>query len=78
DALPAPERSLRLGSGWFGPNSPNAVMKAMNGFASMAFYYENIDRLADGQEPRPAMALLPAFLRHQSGEARAARALARR
>lgn len=75
DALPAPERDLRIGSGYFGPDSPNAMMKALNGFSSMAFYYENLFRLADGAEPRMKMALLPAFVKHQMREAAAARAL---
>ena len=76
-AAPAFEKSLRLGNGFFGPNSPNATLKALNGFAAMAFYYQNIYRLADGLEAREKMALLPAFLRHQMGEAKAGKALAR-
>lgn len=75
DALPAFESSLRIGGGYFGPNSPNAFIKALNGFSSMAFYYENINRLADGAQTSSTMALLPAFIRHQAAEARAARAL---
>lgn len=78
DAFPMPETDLGIGSGWFGPNSPNAMMKALNGFASMAFYYENIFRLADGRAPRTAMALLPAFIRNQVGERKAARRLTAR
>lgn len=77
-AAPAFEKSLRLGGGFFGPNSPNATMKALNGFAAMAFYYQNIYRLADGLEAQEKMALLPAFLRHQAGEARAGKRLAPR
>jgi len=38
----------------------------------MAFYYQNIYRLADGAEPLGEMALLPAFLKYQMGERRAA------
>jgi 2,4-dienoyl-CoA reductase-like NADH-dependent reductase (Old Yellow Enzyme family) len=76
-AAPAYEKSLRLGQGWFGPNSPNPLMKTLNGFAAMAFYYQNIYRLADGLEAQEKMALLPAFVRHQMGEARAGRRLDR-
>ncbi len=77
DAAPSHEKGLRLGDGFFGPASKNATMKALNGFAAMAFFYENIYRLADGDEPDPAMALLPAFVRYQMSERRAARRLAR-
>jgi 2,4-dienoyl-CoA reductase-like NADH-dependent reductase (Old Yellow Enzyme family) len=71
------EDSLRLGAGFWGPNSPNALVKALNGFAAMAFYYENLFRLADGKEADPGMALAPALLRLQVGERRAAARLAR-
>ncbi len=71
------EASLRLGDGWLGPASPNAFIKAINGFAAMAFYYQNLYRLADGGEAQENMALFPAFIRHQMGERRAGKALAR-
>ncbi len=77
DAAPLHEKTLRLGSGFFGPASPNNTIKALNGFAAMAFYYQNIYRLADGLEAQEKIALLPAFLRHQMGEAKAAKALVR-
>lgn len=77
ETAPSWEEGLALGSGWFGPNSPNDFMRALNGFAAMAFFYENICRLADEQEAKRKMALLPAFLRYQLGEERAARRLAR-
>jgi len=71
------ERSLKLGDGFWGPNSKNNIMKALNGFAAMAFFYENIFRLADGKSSRPEMPLLPAFLSHQFSERRAAARLRR-
>lgn len=71
------ENSLRLGGGFWGPNSTNATIKALNGFAAMAFYYENLYRLADGRETNEKMALLPAFIRYQMGEKKAAGRLAR-
>jgi len=74
-AAPAYEKSLRLGEGFFGPASPNAFLKAINGFAAMAFFYQNLYRLADGEPPQERMALLPAFIRHQMGERRAGKAL---
>jgi 2,4-dienoyl-CoA reductase-like NADH-dependent reductase (Old Yellow Enzyme family) len=78
EAAEAPryETSLRLGDGFFGPNSKNAMMKALNGFAAMAYFYENLYRLADGKETKPTMSLLPAFIRYQMTERKAARRLA--
>lgn len=71
------EKSLRLGKGYWGPSSPNSTVKALNGFASMAFFYENIFRLADGAATREKMPLLPVFLRHQMAERKAASRLNR-
>lgn len=71
------EKGLRLGDGFWGPNSKNAFVRALNGFAAMAFFYENIYRLADGAGTQEKMPLLPAFLRYQMTERRAARRLKR-
>lgn len=77
DTLPSPERSMRLGPGWFGPQSSNLVMRTANGLANMAFFYRNIIRMADCEKPRPAMNLLGALIRHEMTEAADARALQR-
>lgn len=74
---PRYEKDLRIGDGFWGPNSSNDFIKMLNGFAAMSFYYENIYRLADGEEAREEMALFPVFLRHQIGERRNAARLAR-
>lgn len=75
EAAPSWEKNMRLGPGFLGPNSPNATIKALNGFGVMAFFYENIFRLADGRATKKRMALLPAFLKYQAGETRMAKAL---
>ncbi|HNS85248.1 MAG TPA: NADH:flavin oxidoreductase/NADH oxidase family protein [Parvularculaceae bacterium] len=72
EAAPRHEKDLRFGDGFWGPNSTNDLIKALNGFGAMAFFYENIDRLADGEDGREEMALLPAFLRYQMKERRMA------
>lgn len=77
NAAPSYEKMLRIGPGVFGPNSNVALVKALNGFSVMAFFYENLYRLADGRAPREAMALLPAFIKLQMGEAKKAKALKR-
>ncbi len=68
DALPALEKGLRLGPGWFGPASSNHTIKAANGFAAMAFYYRNIIRMGNGQPTRESMSPLIALVRHQFRE----------
>jgi 2,4-dienoyl-CoA reductase-like NADH-dependent reductase (Old Yellow Enzyme family) len=76
-AAPNYEKSLRLGDGFWGPNSRNDFIKALNGFAAMSYYYQNIFRIADGKAPRERMALLPAFMSQQAGERRKAARLKR-
>ncbi len=77
DTLPSFEKQLQIGPGVFGPNSKISLLKALNGFGVMAFFYENLFRLADGKETVTEMAILPAFIRFQMQEAKAARALKR-
>lgn len=72
---PSWENSLRLGPGGLGPNSKNDLVRALNGFGAMAFFYENLFRLADGKSAKTRMSILPAFLKFQAGEAQQARAL---
>ena len=73
------EKTLRLGPGrWLGPQSPSDLIKAVNGFGAMAFFYENLDRLGDGLEPRRDLGLLSALVRHQRGENRMAQSLQER
>lgn len=76
-ALPRPETDLRLGDGFWGPASKSDFIRMLNGFAGMAFYYENLFRLADGEDADDEMKLLPAFLRQQMHERRAAGRLSR-
>ena len=74
-SVPSYERRLALGPGPLGPNSRSDVVRAINGFGVMSFFYENIRRMAAGREPKREMALLPAFVRGQARAARAARAV---
>lgn len=75
DAAPAYEKTLRLGPGFFGPNSPNDIIKAVNGFGSIAFFYENLFRLADGLGAKEKMPFLSSFLRFRSNEMKLAKSL---
>jgi hypothetical protein len=50
-ALPSPERAHRLGPGIIGPGSSNKTVRALNSQASTAWFYKQIYRLADDEEP---------------------------
>ncbi|WP_411820740.1 NADH:flavin oxidoreductase/NADH oxidase family protein [Hyphococcus formosus] len=77
DAAPSWEKTLRIGPGIFGPTSKIDLIRALNGFGVMAFFYENIYRLADGKETKKKMAVLPAFIKFQLNEMKMAKALTR-
>ena len=62
---------LRLGPGLFGPASSVPLLKAINGFATQSWYYQQIRRLADGRNAQPKRTVVAAFL----AEKRADRAL---
>ncbi len=68
------EKRLRIGPGWLGPNSPLKIVKALNGFGAMGWYYEQLRRLGAGGEADPDLGVLAAFLANQRAEAVAARA----
>jgi 2,4-dienoyl-CoA reductase-like NADH-dependent reductase (Old Yellow Enzyme family) len=65
DKMPAYEKEMFLGSGFWGPTSSNNIIKAANVFANMAFFYRNILRIADGKKPKTKMGLLAALIAHQ-------------
>jgi 2,4-dienoyl-CoA reductase-like NADH-dependent reductase (Old Yellow Enzyme family) len=76
DAAPDHERGLRLGRGSLGPHSPIALVKLVNGFAKVGWYYEQIYRLADGLETDPQLGAWAALLAYYRTETAKARALA--
>jgi 2,4-dienoyl-CoA reductase-like NADH-dependent reductase (Old Yellow Enzyme family) len=75
DTLRSWEKEQALGPGWFGPASSNQMMRAMNGFANMAFFYRNIIRMAAALNPKRKMNLLGALIAHEQQEAKDAKAL---
>lgn len=75
--VPSWEKTLRIGPGILGPTSGIDLIKALNGFSVMAFFYENIFRLADERQTVEKLAILPAFIVQQMQEAKAAKALIR-
>ncbi len=77
EMAPSYEKTLRLGPDILGPASGVDMIRALNGFAVMAFFYQNLFRLADGRDAKEKMALLPAFIRQQRHELKAAKAVKR-
>lgn len=77
EQAPDVDDSLRIGPGFLGPNSPVAIIKAINGFAKIGWYYEQIYRLADGLEPDLSMSALRALMSYDKTEKAKARQLER-
>lgn len=75
DSVSAYEKRLAIGPGWLGPHSPFNIVKAVNGFSAMAFFYRNIERMGDGLDPVDRMNILQAFIRGQMETSRKAKAL---
>ena len=75
ERAPDVESGLRVGPGVLGPNSPSATVKAINGFARIGWYYEQLYRLADGLEPDLSMGAVRALLAYEKTEKAKARAL---
>ncbi len=76
-ALKAWEGVLRVGPGIFSPTSSLPLIRAVNGFATQGWFYEQIVRLGEGKDADPKMGVLGAFIRNQSREAKTLKALVR-
>lgn len=77
DEVPALEQVLRLGPGPLGPQSNLSLIKALNFGAVQAWFCQQITRMGDGLEPDPKMGVFRSFLKYQSSEGAAAKALVR-
>jgi len=58
------EDELVLGTGFWGNNSSSNLIKAINSFGQVGFYYWQIIRLSKGLEPEPGLRTFRAFVRH--------------
>lgn len=58
------ENTLVLGKGFWGNNSSSDLIKAINGFGQVGFYYWQIIRLSQGLTPQPELGTFRAFIRH--------------
>jgi 2,4-dienoyl-CoA reductase-like NADH-dependent reductase (Old Yellow Enzyme family) len=74
DAFDSWEKRLRIGPGILGPNSPIKLVKALNGFGAMGWYYEQLKRLGAGGEPDEKLGVFSGFRANQRSEAAKAKA----
>ena len=64
DVLDDYEINLVLGQGFWGNNSSSNIIKSINGFGQVGFYYWQIIRLSKGLAPEPELGVFRAFVRH--------------
>ena len=64
------EDKLVLGKGFWGNNSPSNLIKAINSFGQVGFYYWQIIRLSKGLTPEPQLGTFKSFLRHMTNDFR--------
>ena len=72
DQLDAYEHALVLGKGFWGNNSALNLIKAVNAFGQIGYYYWQIIRLARGEEPQPELSTVRACVRHLANDVRLA------
>lgn len=68
DALPCHEQRLRLGPGPFSQGTKITLFKRLNAFGQLAWYYQQLFRIADGRQPNYRMGPLKAFSRYLANE----------
>ena len=62
------EDKLVLGTGFWGNNSSSNLIKAINSFGQVGFYYWQIIRLSKGLAPELQLGTFKAFLRHMTND----------
>jgi len=68
DKLDDYENGLVLGTGFWGNNSGNNLIKAINSFGQVGFYYWQIIRLGEGKAPEPSLKVFRSFCRHMKND----------
>ena len=71
------EKTLRIGPGLLGPNSPINLIKALNGWGQQGWFCLQIIRMGDGKDPDPKMGAFSAFRNYQKNETKTAKAMKR-
>jgi 2,4-dienoyl-CoA reductase-like NADH-dependent reductase (Old Yellow Enzyme family) len=65
------EKKLQIGPGLLGPKSPIPMVKAMNGFGALYWYYQQLRRMGEGQPPDQSLSVLKALKAEQAAQAAA-------
>ena len=68
---------IRIGKGLLSPRSPIGFLRDLNAWGELGWYYEQIYRLADGQEPDFDISGFKALMAYDSTEGKTAKALIR-
>ena len=69
---PILEKTMQIGPGWLGLNSPFSVIKGVNGWGQQAFWCLNLIRMGEGLNPDLNLGVFRAFLQYQKNEKEAA------
>jgi hypothetical protein len=67
--LDRPELRVRLGSGLLGPGSPFRIVKALNGFGAISWYYQQLRSLGGTGLLSPSLGVLTALRRERADQA---------
>ena len=70
---PTLEKTMQIGPGWLGLNSPFSVIKGVNGWGQQAFWCLNLIRMGEGLNPDLNLGVFRAFLQYQKNEKEAAK-----
>ena len=62
EILPSFEKTLSLGPSILSPSSPFTIIKAINAFGAMAWFYQQIKNMAKGLMPHQEQKLFNAFM----------------
>ena len=65
---PTLEKTMQIGPGWLGLNSPFSVIKGVNGWGQQAFWCLNLIRMGEGLNPDLNLGVFRAFLQYQKNE----------
>ena len=70
---PTLEKTMQLGPGWLGLNSPFSVIKGINGWGQQAFWCLNLIRMGEDLDPDLNLGVFKAFRDYQKNEKNAAK-----
>ena len=70
---PTLEKTMQLGPGWLGLNSPFSVIKGINGWGQQAFWCLNLIRMGEDSDPDLNLGIFKAFRDYQKNEKNAAK-----